>query len=150
MKSTVYRLRQIFGCADAVLTQSGRVALNPEKVAVDVWDLQELATAPGWSAEARYTESLRLYAGPFVHHHADDTSLITYGRKAELAAVSACVAFAQSLVLAGDWPRALRVAREGLDQIGYHEQLFDIAMEAAEFLGRQSELDALTALLGHD
>lgn len=150
MKSTVYRLRQMFGCAEAILTQGGRIALNPEKVAVDVWELQELATASGWSSEARYTEGLRLYTGPFVHHHADNTGLIGYGHKVELAVVSICTAFARSLVMAGDWQRAMRVARDGLDRIGYHEQLFDIAAEAAEYLGRQGELDDLSDMLVRD
>jgi DNA-binding SARP family transcriptional activator len=147
MKSTVYRLRQMLGAADAVQTQGGRISLDPGRVAVDAWDLDALAGAPGWTAEARYAEALRLYAGPFVQHHADDTSLMVYMQRLEGVAVGICLAFAQSLILAGDWNRALRVAREGLDRIGYHERLFDLATQAAEHLGRDAELEALEDLL---
>jgi DNA-binding SARP family transcriptional activator len=147
MKSTVYRLRQMLGAADAVQTQGGRIALDPGRVTVDSWDLDALASAPGWTAEARYAEALRLYAGPFVQHHADDASLMVYAQRIETVAVGICTAFAQSLILTGDWPRALRVAREGLDRIGYHERLFDLATQAAEHLGRDAELEALEDLL---
>src|SRR5690606_459897 len=150
MKSTVYRLRQLLGGSDTVLTQGGRVAFNSDAVAVDVWEAQALASAPGWAPEARYTEGMRLYAGPFVHHHADDTALVAFGQEVGLAILDICESFARSLILAGDWQRALRVAKEGLDRIGYHEKLFDIAMEAAEFLGRQNELDALSDMLAQD
>lgn len=150
MKSTVYRLRQLLGGSNTVLTKGGRIALNPDAVAVDVWEVQALASAPGWAPEARYTEGMRLYAGPFVHQHADDTALVAFGLKVELAIVDICISFARSRILAGDWQRALRVAKERLDQIGYHEKLFDIATEAAEFLGRQSELDALSDMLRQD
>jgi LuxR family maltose regulon positive regulatory protein len=147
MKSTVYRLRQMLGAADAVLTQGGRTSLNEKRISVDAWDLDALATAPGWTAEARYAEALRICPGPFVQHHADDASLMVYSQRIETVAVGICATFVQSLILAGDWPRALRVAREWLDRIGYHERLFDLATQAAEHLGRDAELGALKDLL---
>lgn len=147
MKSTVYRLRQMLGRSDAVVTQGGRIALDPETVAVDAWDLLQLATAPGWTAEARHAEAMRLHAAPFVHHLADDTGLVAHAHALEKVAVSACIAFARHLILAGDWSRALRIARDGLERIGYHEDLFDIATQAAEELGRESELASLADLL---
>lgn len=144
MKSTVYRLRQMIGAREAVITQGGRIALDPEYVSIDAWDLATLVSAPGWTAEARYAEALRLYRGAFVYHYADDTGLIAFEHKLEDAAIQACVAFAHSLSLAGDWSRALRVAREGLERIGFHDTLYELAEGAAEHLG--IELDADTFL----
>ena len=142
MNSTVYRLRQLIGSPEAVVAQGGSVALDPTRIAVDAWDLLDLATAPGWTAEARYAEALRLYRGPFAYHHANDTGLIAYGQKLEEAAIGACVAFVRSLILVGDWTRALRVARYGLEHIGYHESVVALAAEAAEHLGHDADFDA--------
>lgn len=145
MKSTVYRLRQMIGISEAIVTQGGRIALDPDHVSIDAWDLMALATAPGWTAEARYTEALRLYRGPFVYHYADDTGLIAYEHKLEEAAINACTAFVRSLSVSGDWPRALRVSREGLERLGFRETLYDLATEAAEHLGVELDADALEA-----
>jgi hypothetical protein len=38
MKSTVYRLRQLIGMPEAVVTQGGRIAVDPECVSIDAWD----------------------------------------------------------------------------------------------------------------
>ncbi|MFC5585023.1 BTAD domain-containing putative transcriptional regulator [Nitratireductor kimnyeongensis] len=135
MKSTVYRLRQMVGTSEAIVTAGGRISFDPEHVSIDAWELMTLATAPGWTAEARHAEALRLYRGPFVYHYADDTGLISYEHKLEEAAIEACTAFVRALSVAGDWSRALRVSREGLERLGFRETLHDLATEAAEHLG---------------
>ncbi|MEM5474273.1 hypothetical protein WNZ14_21295 [Hoeflea sp. AS60] len=143
MKSTVYRLRQLIGLPEAVVTQGGRIALDPEHVSIDAWELMALATAPGWTAQARYAEAARIYRGPFVYHYADDIGLVAYQQKLEAAALDTCVAFARSLSLAADWPRVSRVAREGLDRIGFSEALHELAAEAAGHLGIEFDSEAL-------
>jgi len=143
LKSTVYRLRQLIGKPEAILTRSGRVSIDAAVVTVDAWDLETLANAPGWTNEARYGEAMRLYAAPFVHHHADDAELIAYGQRLEAIAASICAEFAQELARAREWARALRIAKGALERLGYHERLFEIAEEMARQLDRAHEVEHL-------
>jgi DNA-binding SARP family transcriptional activator len=143
LKSTVYRLRQLIGKPEAVLTGGGKVAFDASLVAIDAWNLESLADAPGWTNEARYGEAMRLYAGSFVHHHADDAELIAYGQRLESTAAAICGEFADELARAREWGRALRIAKGALERLGYHERLFEIAEEMARQLGREPEIESL-------
>ncbi|MEG6507787.1 hypothetical protein V6C03_02280 [Methyloligella sp. 2.7D] len=150
LKSTVYRLRQLFGEADAVVTAGGRVMLNADLVSVDAWELEALSRSPTWSPAARYQRMLTLYAGPFAPSQGSDVGTLVYRQHIEGIVSDLFADFAEGLTGASDWSRALSVAKEGLSRVGFTERLYAVAMRTATELGNEREIRGLTALLETD
>jgi len=147
LKSTVYRLRQLFGDPEVVLTVGGRIALNSDLVSVDAWEVEALARASGWSPAARHQRLLALYGGPFTGMQGGDVGALVYRHHIDGLVSDLFAEFAEDLVASGEWSRALAVAREGLSRLGYTDRLAAAATRAAEQIGNAAEIRALTRLL---
>ncbi|MEO3388502.1 hypothetical protein [Mesorhizobium sp. CAU 1741] len=149
LKSTVYRLRQLFGNSAAVITAAGRVTLNPAVVAVDSWRLEAISDSAGSVPAASRPDVIELYGGAFVHQFGDHVSLLVYRQHLERRFTALASEQAEHFCEHGDWVRALHSARTALVRAGHDERLLMLTSRAVDALGSDNERQSLKALM-HD
>lgn len=142
LKSAVYRLRQLFGDPDAVRVGGDRVALNPERVSVDAWQLEALAR----TGDAKFSSALELHQGAFAGPAASGhPELLLYAQ--HLSRLLSQIAVREASVqLGANAPEAaMATIDEATRRLGLDDRLLAVAQAAASALGRAIDLSAADA-----
>ncbi len=129
----LHRLRLRLGAADAVLTRSGRVALNPDLCWVDVWNFVNLtkgvhdnAPRPADSRRqaAQLDRALTLYQGPFDAEGSDHPDLHAYIEQISRRFIRVIKSRADLSEQDGDWEQAIAIFELGLQRVPAHEPFY--------------------------
>lgn len=146
LKSTVYRLRQLFSDPGAVITSGGRVVLNDALIDIDAWELEAIARQTGGDTAARYHRAQALFAGPFVQANTSCHEVIAYAEHVAGAFRKTAIDLASTLAGKSDWSRALAIVRDGLLRAGHDDRLIEIGIHCADRMGNPEERNRLETL----
>lgn len=146
LKVVLHRLRRVLGLSRAIVARGSGLCIDPLCVKIDAWEFERLAVSPGGVDPTTCGQALALYAGPFVADFGADSSLLIYEQHLEGRFAAILTARAERLVEEGRDLDALEIARQGLLRAAHDTRLYDIAISAAERLGRGRESVRLAAL----
>ena len=143
----LHRLRHgVFADTEAVISEAGRVYLNPHRVWVDVWEFQQLASKPKQADSQTLAVALALYGGPIQLSGIEELDYETY--QMELAAAyEAVVAQLGYRLEKGDAQAALLIYRQGLNQIPLSEALWSGVLRCEAVLADHTTLQRSFNLL---
>jgi ATP/maltotriose-dependent transcriptional regulator MalT len=146
LEVALHRLRRVIG-KEAIVVQSGRIGLDPQRCWVDVWafertfaKLRELldANADEQQIHGLITQLRSLYKGPFLDHDTQSWLLVMRER-VRSRYLRALDAAAARLECAGRWPEAVQLLIEGLDLDPFTEGFYRRLMVSYQQLGQPSE-----------
>lgn len=137
---TLHRLRRgMLGDSEAVVSDGGRVRLNPDRVQVDAWEFLQLAARPQQADSKALATALELYGGAAQLRGVDEIDLETW--QVELAAAYEAVAVQLAGRLESRSPgAALPIYRQALAHIPLSEALWAGVLRCEAALGDQIAL----------
>lgn len=136
----LHRLRRgALGDTEAVLSEGGRVRLNPNRVRVDLWEFQQLAAKPKQAETYALEAAVELYKGPAQLRGLDEIELET--RQVELTGAYEAAAVQLASRLEQTSPSgALPVYRQALEHVPLSETLWAGVLRCEAALGDQLAL----------
>ena len=131
--TTVYRLRNLLHCHEAVIFSAGVVALNPACCWIDAWEFERSLSELAESATR--DRALATYRGPLL---VDVDCPLVFETRERLRRkyVSAVLRRAQSLERAGTWAAAVEIYEQAVDADSGHEDLHRALIRCLGQLGR--------------
>jgi ATP/maltotriose-dependent transcriptional regulator MalT/DNA-binding SARP family transcriptional activator len=136
LTAALHRLRGLLGDNEAVIQQGGTLSLNPVRVWVDVWGLEEqLARGNALDSETL----LDLYRGSFLVEDEGEPWSVTMRERLRGKFIHALVGQAQQLESAGRFDQAIEGYLRGLDADPVIEQFYQGLMRCYARLDRKSE-----------
>jgi DNA-binding SARP family transcriptional activator len=131
--TTVYRLRNLLHCHEAVIFSAGVVALSPACCWIDAWEFERSLSELAESATR--DRALATYRGPLLVDV--DCPLVFEAReRLRRKYVSAVLHRAQSLERAGSWATAVEVYERAVDADNGNEDLHRALIRCLGQLGR--------------
>jgi LuxR family transcriptional regulator, maltose regulon positive regulatory protein len=136
LTAAVHRLRSLIG-NDAIIQQGGVLSLDPTRVWVDVWALEELMTRPdnGGSGE----QLLTLYRGGFLQEDEGEPWSVTMRERLRSRFIHAVVAQGRRLEADQRHEAAIESYLRGLDADPVIEPFYQGLMRCYARLDRRSE-----------
>ena len=142
---TCHRLRELLGDTEALLSDAGRIALNPNRVRVDAWELLTLARAPQGQSVDVLEAGLSSFEGSPTLPGMQELE----GDFFETEVTAAYQEVAEELVQRlepVDAGKALRICQRALAHASLNETLWAAALRCA---ARQGQIDQLQRLCTH-
>lgn len=129
-----HRTREQLGDAAAILSEGGRIALNPERIWVDAWELVALARRPDALDRKSLEAAVDYCTGEPELPGADELERDFLGT--EVASAHQQLVEALALRLEGEEPRqALRCSLDALGQASLNDTLWSVALRSAAAVG---------------
>lgn len=137
---TLHRLRRgVLDDPEAVVSDGGRVRLNPDRVRVDAWEFLQLAARPQQAETKTLAAALDLYGGAAQLRGVDEIDLETW--QIELAVAYEAIAVQLAGRQEADNPgAALPVYRQALAHVPLSEALWSGVLRCEAALGDQVAL----------
>jgi len=139
LRVALYRLRALLDAEDCVVTEDGRITLNPSCCWVDAWTFEDALEANTPSNIESVDRALALYGGPFVDEENTDSWALAYRERLHRRYVRAVLDVGTQLELRGDFERALVCYERGLERDGLVEAFYQRALACYAALGRRAE-----------
>jgi DNA-binding SARP family transcriptional activator len=126
LETTLYRLRQLLGSADAVRMKEGTLSLDRQQFWVDVWEFEHAVHSDGTARNAaeRWSQIRELYAGHFLEHQSEQPWAQKTRQTLRDRALRCCREAARSYEGQRLWQQAARVYETGLDLDSLSEELY--------------------------
>jgi DNA-binding SARP family transcriptional activator len=135
----LYRLRGLLEAEDCVLTEDGRIALNPSCCWVDAWTFERALEASTSSSMESAERALALYRGPFVDDENTESWALVYRERLRSCYVRAVLDVGTRLELQRKFERALVCYQRGLERDDLVEAFYQRVMACYAALGRRAE-----------
>lgn len=134
LRVALYRLRRLLGDERSVLTEEGRIALNPSHCWVDAWafEANKLDDVPA-------EHMLDLYHGPFADDESTAAWAFTYRDRLQRRYVRAVLETGARLERLDQFEQALACYERGLQYGGLVESLYQRVLACYVTLGRRAE-----------
>lgn len=137
---SLHRLRHgTLGDPDAVVSDAGRVRLNPARVRVDAWEFLRLAAKPQQASDQSLLMALDFYDGEPQLYGVDEVDLEIW-RHQLVDTYEAAIAELAARAEQRDWQAALALYRQGLLHVPLSELLWSGVLRCEAALGDQLAL----------
>jgi two-component SAPR family response regulator len=136
--NTLYRLRRLLDCADALTLRNAKLSLNAHCCWVDAWAFDRLA-GEGGDAAQRARQALRLYQDHFLQREAPRPWLLPYRERLRSRFHRLLSAAGRQLQEDGRWREALDLYARGLELDPSGESLYRGLMACHLGLGEPAE-----------
>jgi two-component SAPR family response regulator len=134
---TLHRLRQRLGDEKYLLTDNGRLSLNPDHCWIDAWQFARLSPRESHRPAGkepvdlhikRLDQAIALYQGEFLAGQAGTTEQLTYAESLNRKFINTIFAKALLSEKKGAWEKAIQCYQQGLQQMPQHEPFYRAIM----------------------
>jgi DNA-binding SARP family transcriptional activator len=136
LTATVHRLRTLIGDNEAIIQQGGALSLDPSRVWVDIWALDELMSQPDAASGERL---LTLYRGGFLQEDEGEPWSVTMRERLRGRFIHALASYGRQLETAGQHEAAVEAYLRGLEADPVIELFYQGLMRCYAHLDRRSE-----------
>ncbi len=136
----LHRLRELLGLDESVLSQDGRVRLNPRHVFVDAWAFEWSLDTAAADGEAGLERAVELYGGMFLGEGgADDHWALAYGERLYSRYLRAALRLGRAWQDKRDFERAIDLYQDALEHDDLQESLHQRLIDCFCATGRRAD-----------
>jgi len=139
LRVALYRLRGLLEAEDSVLTEDGRIALNPSCCWVDAWAFEHALEANTPYSVESAERALALYRGPFVNDENTESWALAYRERLQGRYLRSVLDLGARLEQLQELERALVCYERGLEHDNLSEALYQRTVACYAALGRRAE-----------
>ncbi|BCT91319.1 hypothetical protein LYSHEL_03430 [Lysobacter helvus] len=139
LDATVLRLRTLLGDPRAIAQRGGRVAIDAERVWVDVFAFEQALASDGQGSGPALQRALELYGGAFLAEDEGEAWPVAARERLRGRFIHALARQAEAFEAAGDDDRAIAAYLRGIDADPAIESFYQGLMRCYDRLGRRGE-----------
>lgn len=139
LRVALYRLRGLLESEDSILTEDGRIVLNPSCCWVDAWAFEHALDANTPYRIESAERALALYRGPFVNDENTESWALAYRERLHSRYVRSILDLGARLERLQQFDRALDCYERGLEHDNLSEAFYQRIIVCYTALGRRAE-----------
>jgi LuxR family maltose regulon positive regulatory protein len=139
LDATVLRLRTLLGDPQAIVQRGGRVAIDSERVWVDVFAFEQALASNEHADGATLQRALDLYGGAFLAEDEGESWPVAARERLRGRFIHALARQAEAFEAAGEDDRAIAAYLRGIDADPAIESFYQGLMRCYDHLGRRGE-----------